>query len=111
MPFTVSILGGPSALLKKALIYLTLFAIGILSDRLTVLSGCQAPLTCLAVKTGYRGVIRIPRDAEERERVLGDYGEFIEERDNRLWELVEERTAGEDIQEKVLGPLLLIMRK
>ena len=81
------------------------------SEIIETRNDCQATLTCLAVKTGCRGLVRVPRDAKECKRVLKSYSEFIEERDNRLWKFVEERTADEDIQEKILESLLLIIRK
>jgi hypothetical protein len=69
------------------------------------ITGSQSQLLALLANTGTRGLVRVPRDEAECSRTLGEYREFIDHRDTRLRELVEERTADEDIQEKILSAL------
>jgi len=74
-------------------------------------NACQKSLICLIGKTGYRGLVRVPHEEEECKGVLKPYEEFIEKRNKRLRELIDERTADEDMQEKILESLLPLLRK
>jgi len=69
------------------------------------ITGSQSQLLVLLANTGTRGLVRVPHDEAECSRTLGEYREFIDHRDTQLRELVEERTADEDIQEKILSAL------
>lgn len=71
----------------------------------------QTSLVYLIAKSGYRGLVRIPHEEKECERVLKSYEAFIKQRDKRLWELVEERTADEDMQIRLLEALMLLLKK
>ena len=71
---------------------------------------CQTSLICLAGRTGYRGVVRVPVETKECKRVLESYQDFIDDRNSRLWELVEERTADEDMQDKIFESLVILLR-
>ena len=66
----------------------------------------QAQLITLLASTDTRGLVRIPHDGVECSRVLEDYRKFIEHREARFTELVQERTADEEIQEKTLLVLM-----
>ncbi|MCL4874806.1 N-6 DNA methylase [bacterium] len=61
----------------------------------------QAPLACFLAEHGTRGLIRVPVEAAECSRVFQSYSDFIRARNARLKEIIEERTADEDMQEKV----------
>lgn len=68
----------------------------------------QAQLITLLANTGTRGLVRVPHDEAECSHTLEEYREFIDRRDARLRELVEERTADEDTQEKTLSALMAL---
>lgn len=65
----------------------------------------QIPLVLLVAKAGLRGLVRVPRDAETCKEVHRRYASHLEERNKRLRELTEERTADADMQQKVLALL------
>jgi len=69
----------------------------------------QDPLVILAAQTGVRGIVRVPHEAEECEYLRKRYAQFIQMRNDRLNELVAERTADTDMQEKVLEALLAMI--
>ena len=71
----------------------------------------QALLVCLVGRTGIRGLVRVPQEETECKRVLDSYKNFIMNRDKRFLELVDERTADEDMQEKILESLMILLRK
>ena len=72
---------------------------------ISTITQSQAQLITLLANAGTRGLVRVPHDEAECSRTLGEYREFIEHRDTRFRELVQERTADEDIQEKTLSAL------
>jgi hypothetical protein len=72
---------------------------------ISTITQSQAQLIALLANTGIRGLVRVPHDEGECSRTLGEYREFIDRREARLRELVEERTADEDTQEKTLSAL------
>ena len=70
----------------------------------------QDKLVVLVANSGVRGLVRIPHEEKECRRVLRTYGEFVRDREQRIRELIEQRTADEDMQEKIheaLMPLIL----
>ena len=72
----------------------------------------QDDLIILLAKSGTRGLVRVPHEESECRRVLQKYERFILERDRRIRELIEERTADEDLQEKIYEALMpLFSRK
>gem|GEM_PF-1587448 len=73
-------------------------------------SASQAELLAVLANDGWRGLVPVPRNDSECARVLADYRQFAAHRDERLWELVAERTADEDTQEKVMSTLLNLVR-
>jgi hypothetical protein len=71
----------------------------------------QDPLVILVGKSGVRGLVRIPHEEEECNRVLKRYGDFVQLRENRIHEIIEHRTADEVTQEKIYDALMqLIVR-
>lgn len=76
---------------------------------ISTITQSQAELIALLANTGTRGLMRIPNDEAECSRTLGYYREFIEHRDSRFRELVQERTADEEIQEKTLLALMALV--
>lgn len=69
----------------------------------------HSELIAILANGGQRGLVRIPRDNEECIRVLEKYRTFIEERDGRIRELIQERTADEEAQEKILAALMALI--
>ncbi len=70
----------------------------------------QNNLIVLLAESGTRGLVRIPHDESECKRVFQVYQSFIHKRDKKVFELIEERTADEEMQEKIyeaLMPLVL----
>lgn len=65
----------------------------------------QDELVKFLVQRETRGLVRVPRDADECKSVLSKYSKFVHERDSRLTALIEERTSDEDLQEKILAEL------
>lgn len=61
----------------------------------------QTHLVCFLAEHGMRGLVRVPVTAADCDRVLKSFGDFIRARNARLKEIIEERTADEDMQEKV----------
>jgi hypothetical protein len=71
----------------------------------------QDSLIILVAESGVRDLVRIPRDEEECLRLRQTYGDFIKHRNRRMRELIEDRTADEDMQEKIFESLRsLILR-
>jgi len=77
---------------------------------LEVCSEYQSQLLCLVANSEKRGLVRIPREDNECKRVKTAFTIFINNRLRRFVELIEERTADEDLQEKILDALLSMVR-
>jgi hypothetical protein len=71
----------------------------------------QDPLIILLAKSGIRGLIPIPHEQDECQRVLQEYGDFIRRREDAVWELIGNRTHDEDLQEKIYAALMLLMTR
>lgn len=71
----------------------------------------QSNLIQLLADSGVRGLVPVPHEKTECQSVRDTYHKFIKDRDTRLGELIEERTADEDVQEKIFDLLLLSVRK
>ena len=69
-------------------------------------SPVQDDLIVLLVRSGLRGLVRIPHEENECRRVLGAYEGFIGKRENLLRRLIEERSADEDLQRVIYDALL-----
>lgn len=70
-----------------------------------VQSEIQRNLLVLLAQSGVRGWVRIPHEDETCRRVLAQYEAFVGSRDHQLRQLVEERTADEDMQEEIYEAL------
>jgi hypothetical protein len=66
----------------------------------------QDDLVVLIVRSGIRGLVRVPHEENECRRVLGVYEGFIAKRGNLLRRLIEERSADEDLQRMIYDALL-----
>jgi hypothetical protein len=71
----------------------------------------QDDLIVLVASSGVRGLVRIPFEEEECRRVLNEYERFIHQRDMRIRELIEERTADDDLQEKIYDAIVHIIQR
>lgn len=69
----------------------------------------QDELLALVANSGVRGLVRAPHEPEECRRVCLEYSRFLQTRERKLRELVEERTADEELQEKVLEALVKML--
>ncbi len=73
----------------------------------------QDDLLILLANSGSRGIVQVPHEPEECLRVFRSYEEFVNRRDRQIWEMIERRTADEELQEKIyraLMPMLLSLR-
>jgi hypothetical protein len=68
---------------------------------ISVKTEAQAPLLVLAANFGHRGFVRVPREGEEIERVLSTYESFVNDRDQQIAVMIEERTTDEELQERI----------
>jgi len=69
----------------------------------------QAQLITLLANTGTRGLVRVPHNDADCIRTLEEYREFVDRRDERNKELIQERTSDEDTQEKILVALISLI--
>ncbi|MFH2073978.1 MAG: Eco57I restriction-modification methylase domain-containing protein, partial [Pseudomonadota bacterium] len=69
-------------------------------------SPVQDDLIVLLVRSGLRGLVRVPHEENECRRVLGEYESFVGKRENLLRRLIEERSADEDLQQMIYDALL-----
>ena len=75
-------------------------------------SGCQVKLVIRLAGSGLSGLVRIPHEDAECQRVSGQYQDFVARRSQRLWELIEQRTADEEMQLKIYEVLAsMLLRK
>jgi len=71
----------------------------------------QDKLVVLVANSGIRGYIRFPREEEECRRVYREYERFLRTRNARLRELIEERTADEEMQAKIFDALITLVNQ
>jgi hypothetical protein len=74
----------------------------------------QDELLVLVANSGVRGLVRLPHEDGECQRVLQEYEKFINQREDQVRQLINERTADESIQEEIyeaLAPMLLNVRR
>ncbi len=65
----------------------------------------QETLCAMVANTERWGFVRIPHEIDECKRLEEEFGQFVIQRDQRLRELIEYRTADEELQEKVFNTL------
>ncbi len=73
-------------------------------------TGSQAQLITLLANMGTRGLVRVPHDDADCIRNLEEYREFVERRDERIKELIQERTADEEMQEEIYNAVVLMLQ-
>jgi len=69
-------------------------------------SEAQARLLCLVALTARHTFLRVPYKDDECQRVLHQYDRFIRSRERRIRQVIEERTADEEIQQKIYEALM-----
>jgi hypothetical protein len=69
----------------------------------------QDPLVVVVAESGLRGLRRFPHEEKECRRVLTEFEKFVQRRERRLWELIEERTVDEEMQQKIYDVLRLLI--
>jgi hypothetical protein len=74
-----------------------------------VRSSIQRDLLALLGDSGVSGWVRVPHNKAECRAVFAEYERFVRERDRRLIALVQDRTADEEMQEKIYGALLSLV--
>jgi hypothetical protein len=60
-------------------------------------------------ESGVSGWVRVPHEDAECRRVLKDYEHFVRDRERHLITLVQERTADEEMQEKIYEALMSLV--
>jgi hypothetical protein len=76
---------------------------------ISTVSASQTALIVLVANAGIRGLVRIPHDEANCSHTLESYHEFIEHRNYRFRELIQERTEDEDTQDKTLLALRALL--
>ncbi len=71
----------------------------------------QSKLLYETAKWGIRGLVRIPFQKDECQNVLSSYSQFMQKREERIWQLLEERTSDEDIQQKIYEALITMLSR
>lgn len=66
----------------------------------------QDDLLILVVRAGQPGYVALPDSAEECNRLYAEFGKFFRRREDRIWELIRERTSDEELQEKIYAALI-----
>lgn len=74
--------------------------------RINTKSREQADLVVLVASQGFRGLVRFPHDEADYLAVYKEFGDYISQRESRLKELIEARTADPDMQEKIYEALM-----
>ena len=69
----------------------------------------QAELLKLLAENGTRDIVRVPHEEAECVRVTDAYRAFLAKRSRAIRDLIAERTADEDIQEKILQALMVLL--
>ena len=71
----------------------------------------QDDLVVLVANSGIRSFVRFPHEEQECRRVFLEYERFLRQRDKRLRELIEERTADEEMQAKIFDALITLVNR
>jgi hypothetical protein len=66
----------------------------------------QDPLIILLSKSGLHGLVRVPHDPDECQRLQHEFATFLHHRDETIRELIANRTLDEDMQEKIYAALM-----
>ena len=66
----------------------------------------QDPLIILLAGSGIHGLVRVPHEPEECDRLYHEYAAFLCRREETIRELIANRTLDEDMQEKIYAALM-----
>jgi hypothetical protein len=66
----------------------------------------QDRLIILLAGSGMHGLVRLPHDPEECERLYHEYADFLHRREETIRERIADRTLDEDMQEKIYAALM-----
>ena len=66
----------------------------------------QDTLIMLLARSGSHGLVRLPHDPQECQRLYCEYAEFLRLRDETIRELIANRTLDEEMQEKIYSALM-----
>lgn len=69
-------------------------------------SAAQDALIVLLARSGLRGLVRVPHDEDECRRVRDRYSDLVGRREMRVRELIQLRTAEEDMQGRIYEILM-----
>jgi len=73
--------------------------------------GNKEPLLVLLIKSGTRGLVRVPHEEQICRDLLARYDRFIQQRVCYVLELIKDRTADEDMQEAIFEATMPLLRK
>ncbi len=71
----------------------------------------QDALLVLLIKSGSRGLVRVPHEEQICRDLLAKYDRFIQQRVRYVLELIKDRTADEDMQEAIFEAAMPLLRK
>ena len=71
----------------------------------------QDALLVLLIKSGARGLLRVPYEEQICRDLLAKYDCFVHQRDRYVLELIKDRTADEDMQEAIFEAAMPLLRK
>jgi type I restriction-modification system DNA methylase subunit len=66
----------------------------------------QDPLIIILAHSGIHGLVRLPHDPEECQRLYHEYADFLRLRDETIRKLIADRTLDEEMQEKIYAALM-----
>ena len=66
----------------------------------------QDPLIIMLAESGIHGLVRLPHEPDECERVCQKYGDFLRRREETILELIANRTLDEEMQEKIYTAII-----
>ncbi len=74
-------------------------------------NAAQDALIVLLARSGVRGLVRVPHDEEECRRVHDRYSDLVGRREVRVRELIQLRTADEDMQGRIYDILMPLLER
>jgi len=74
-------------------------------------NAAQDALIVLLARSGVRGLVRVPHDEAECRRVCDRYSDLVGRREMRVRELIQLRTADEDMQVKIYDILMPLLER
>ncbi|MBM4035034.1 MAG: SAM-dependent methyltransferase [Planctomycetes bacterium] len=74
-------------------------------------NAAQDALIVLLARSGVRGLVRVPHDEAECQRVYDRYSDLVGRREARVRELIQLRTADEDAQGRIYDALMRLLER